>query len=233
MIAMPKLTLALLFAAGALISGCKGNETKPEEPAPAPTAAATTAPEPARPKPVCPPEPPATKKKLPRPRPEQDGGQAARLRTGQTSRLDSNAPAAAPSHPNSPATPHHAWPVRYFRQQTGDRHCPGAVRPGTMVKGGATGKGEITGVPAAGTTFTKLRIGMSRQTNHRPCRPTDRPGRLHHRQRRGFRSISAATGRWEMAYQSKGRLIFSQNAGFGNRLLSDLDHPPEKDTGYR
>ena len=37
---MPKLTLALLFAAGALISGCKSNETKPEEPAPAPTAAA-------------------------------------------------------------------------------------------------------------------------------------------------------------------------------------------------
>ena len=38
---MPKLTLALLFAAGALISGCKSNETKPADPAPAPAAAAS------------------------------------------------------------------------------------------------------------------------------------------------------------------------------------------------
>jgi len=40
---MSKLTLALLFAAGALIAGCKSNEAKPEEPAPAPAAAAATA----------------------------------------------------------------------------------------------------------------------------------------------------------------------------------------------
>ena len=43
---MPKLTLALLLAAGTLIAGCKSNETKPADPAPAPAAAAS-APEPA------------------------------------------------------------------------------------------------------------------------------------------------------------------------------------------
>ncbi len=37
------------------------------------------------------------------------------------------------------------------------------LRPGHDGQGRARLGGEITGIPAAGTTFTKLRIGMSRQ----------------------------------------------------------------------
>ena len=39
--------------------------------------------------------------------------------------------------------------------------------------------------------------------------------------------------RWEMAYKGKGRLIFSQNAGFGTDFYLTWIIHTEKDTGYR
>jgi len=232
MIAMPKLTLALLFAAGALISGCKSNETKPEEPAPAPTAAATTAPEPApAAKPVCPPEQPATKKKTAKTKAKSKT--EVKPLDCEPAKPAAAAPAAAPAAPAPRAgrIMHGQYDISGNKPVTDIAQVQSGQ--GTMVKGERDWEGEITGIPAAGTTFTKLRIGMSRQQAiDLAGQPTDQGAYITGKAWIPF-YFGSDRARWEMAYKGKGRLIFSQNAGFGTDFYLTWIIHTEKDTGYR
>ena len=229
---MPKLTLALLFAAGALISGCKSNETKPEEPAPAPTAAATTAPEPApAAKPVCPPEQPATKKKTAKTKAKSKTEvKPLDCEPAKPAASTATAPAAVPA-PRNGRIMHGQYDISGNKPVTDIAQVQSGQ--GTMVKGERDWEGEITGIPAAGTTFTKLRIGMSRQQAiDLAGQPTDQGAYITGKAWIPF-YFGSDRARWEMAYQGKGRLIFSQNAGFGTDFYLTWIIHTEKDTGYR
>lgn len=232
---MPKLTLALLFAAGALISGCKSNETKPEEPAPAPTAAAPTAPEPApAAKPVCPPEQPATKKKTAKTKAKSKTEvKPLDCEPAKPAASTATAPAAAPATP----APRNGRIMHGQYDISGNKPVTDIAQvqsgQGTMVKGERDWEGEITGIPAAGTTFTKLRIGMSRQQAiDLAGQPTDQGAYITGKAWIPF-YFGSDRARWEMAYKGKGRLIFSQNAGFGTDFYLTWIIHTEKDTGYR
>ena len=104
---------------------------------------------------------------------------------------------------------------------------------GTMVKGERDWEGEITGIPAAGSTFTRLRIGMSRQQAiDLAGSPTDQGAYVTGKAFIPF-YFGSDRARWEMAYKGKGRLIFSQNSGFGTDFYLTWIIHNDKDGGYR
>ena len=150
---MPKLTLALLFAAGALIAGCKSNEAKPEETAPAPaaaTAAPAAAPAPAA-KPVCPPET-TTKKKT---------------TTKKTAKKADTPPAdCEPAKPKAEAAPATAKTVETKQGAAAAPAGAGSVKTGTdckpcVVKSrDGTFDGEVHGNIPPGSKWARLQIGM-------------------------------------------------------------------------
>lgn len=87
---------------------------------------------------------------------------------------------------------------------------------GTQVKGINEWQGEISGVPAAGSRFTKLKIGMSQQqVTDLVGQPTDQGAYVTGKAFIPFYFGSDKT-RWEMVYKGQGRLIFSNQAGFGS-----------------
>ena len=234
---MPKLTLALLLASGVLIAGCKSNEAKPTDPAPASTQTAQQAPTEAIPasaasKAECPPEDPATRKKATK----------SKITKGKTTAKIVDCEPAKPVAPAAlaatPASSNHSGrimhgpydisgnkPVSDISQAQGGQ--------GTMIKGMGDWEGEITGIPAAGTSFTKLRIGMSRQQAIDIAgSPTDQGAYITGKSWIPF-YYGSDRARWEMAYKGKGRLIFSQNAGFGTDFYLTWIIHYDKDTGYR
>lgn len=154
---MTKLTLALLFAAGALVAGCKSNEAKPEEtPAAAPAPAAQQAPAPAPAKPECPPEP-TTKKKTSKSKtakktdktdtPPEDC-EPAKPKTAATARAADPAKAA-------PAAKPEAAPAAATNSTVG-KTC----NPCAMKSKDGTFEGEVYGTIPAGSKWAKLQIGM-------------------------------------------------------------------------
>jgi len=235
---MSKLTLALLFTAGALIAGCKSNEAKPEEPAPAPAAAAATAAPEAAPaaKPVCPPEQPTSKKKTAKTKTKAKSKTEDKpldCEPAKPADSTATAPTAAPATPapRSGRIMHGQYDISGNKPVTDIAQVQSGQ--GTMVKGERDWEGEITGVPAAGTTFTKLRIGMSRQQAiDLAGQPTDQGAYITGKAWIPF-YFGSDRARWEMAYKGKGRLIFSQNAGFGTDFYLTWIIHTEKDTGYR
>lgn len=236
---MNKTTLALIFAAGALVAGCKSNEPKPEEAAAAPAPAAATqqqASAPAPAKPECPPEDPKAKKKT-------DKSKSAKNAKNKTAEKPVDCEPAKPAAAAAPA-PAAATPAARSGRLMHGPYDISANKPvtdisqvqsgqGTMVKGEREWDGEITGVPAGGTTFTKLRIGMSRQQAMDAAGPpTDQGAYITGKAWIPF-YFGSDRARWEMAYKGKGRLIFSQNAGFGTDFYLTWIIHSDKDTGYR
>ena len=229
---MRNLPLALLLAAGIVVTGCRSNETKPAEPAPAPVAAAPE-PAPAPSKPECPPEDPKAKKKT-------DKKKTAKSKVAEAP-VDCT-PAKAPAA-SAPAVATQASAERSGRLMHGPYDIS-ANKPvtdisqaqsgqGTKVKGEGDWEGEISGIPAAGTTFTKLRIGMSRQQAMDVAgQPTDQGAYITGKAWIPF-YFGSDRARWEMAYKGKGRLIFSQNSGFGSDFYLTWIIHYDKDTGYR
>ncbi len=68
---------------------------------------------------------------------------------------------------------------------------------------------------------------MSRQqakSNACSAQPTDQGGYITGKAWIPF-YFGSDRARWEMAYKGKGRLIFSQNAGFGTHFYLTMDHP--------
>ena len=230
---MNKTTLALIFAAGALAAGCKSNEPKPEEAAaaPAPAAAAQQqAPAPTPAKPECPPEDTKAKKKT-------DKSRSAKNKTAEKpvdcepAKPAAAAPAAAAPAARAGRLMHGPYDISGNKPVTDISQVQSGQ--GTMVKGEREWEGEITGIPAAGTTFTKLRIGMSRQQAIDTAGPpTDQGAYITGKAWIPF-YFGSDRARWEMSYKGKGRLIFSQNAGFGTDFYLTWIIHNDKDTGYR
>lgn len=87
---------------------------------------------------------------------------------------------------------------------------------GTMVKGINDWQGEISGVPAANSRFTKLKIGMSqKQVTDLIGEPTDQGAWVTGKAFIPF-YFGSDRSRWEMVYKGQGRLIFSNQSGFGS-----------------
>ena len=146
---MPKLTLALLFAAGALIAGCKSNEAKPEETAPAPAAAAAATQEPApAAKPVCPPEP-ATKKKTTKKTAKKADTPPADCEPAKP-KTEAATAKAVETKPGAAAAPAGAGSVK---TGTDCKPCVVKSRDGTF-------DGEVHGNIPPGSKWARLQIGM-------------------------------------------------------------------------
>ena len=90
---------------------------------------------------------------------------------------------------------------------------------GTQVKGINDWQGEISGIPAANSRFTKLKIGMAeKEVKDLLGKPTDEGQYV-----TGKAFIPFYFGsdriRWEMAYRGEGRLIFAQQ-GLGSSAVN-------------
>lgn len=86
---------------------------------------------------------------------------------------------------------------------------------GTLVKGINDWEGEITGVPAKGSKFAKLKIGMLREDVFNQIGyPTYQGAYVTGKAWIPFYHGSDRV-RWEAVYNGSGRLIFSQQAGWG------------------
>lgn len=144
---MPKITLALLFAAGALIAGCKSNETKPEETAPAPTAAAAPEPAPAA-KPVCPPEPTAKKKSTSKSKTAKKADAPPADCEPAKPKATTSAKAAEPAKPEPAAAA--------VAGSTAGKAC----NPCAMKSKDGTFEGEVYGTIPPGSKWSRLQIGM-------------------------------------------------------------------------
>lgn len=86
---------------------------------------------------------------------------------------------------------------------------------GKKVKGINDWEGEITGVPAAGSAFRKLKIGMPlQQVTGLIGQPSDQGAYITGKAFIPF-YYGSDKSRWEAVYRNQGRLIFSSQAGFG------------------
>lgn len=146
---MNKTTLALLFAAGALIAGCKSNEAKPEEKAAEPAPAAQQAPAPAPAKPECP--PPETKKKT-----------TSKSKTAKKSEPPPED--CEPAKPKSAATAKAAEPAKPAPAPAAAAVTGSTVgktcNPCAMKSKDGTFEGEVYGTIPAGSKWARLQIGM-------------------------------------------------------------------------
>ncbi|WP_228273744.1 hypothetical protein [Rhodocyclus tenuis] len=86
---------------------------------------------------------------------------------------------------------------------------------GTRVKGINDWEGEITGIPAANSKFTRLKIGMPlQQVFDLIGQPTDQGAYITGKAFIPF-YFGSDKSRWEAVYKGQGRLIFADQAGFG------------------
>lgn len=150
---MKQLSMALLLAAGTILTGCKSNEPKPEETAPPPQAAAAPAPAPVAAKPECAPEP-VTKKKT------------TKKTTKKTKKTATQA--EAPAVDCEPAKPKTAPPAKAAEPVAAPAPTPAkeatkpaeAGKPRIMKSRDGTFDGEVYGNIPAGSKWSKLQIGM-------------------------------------------------------------------------
>lgn len=148
---MNKLILALLFAAGALVAGCKSNEAKPDEAAaPAPAAQQAAAPAPA--KPECPPETKKktsskskTAKKTETPPEDCEPAKPKTASTAKAAEPAKTAPAAKPEPVAAAAA-----------GGTAGKAC----NPCAMKSKDGTFEGEVYGTIPPGSKWSRLQIGM-------------------------------------------------------------------------
>ncbi len=104
---------------------------------------------------------------------------------------------------------------------------------GTQVKGINDWQGEISGLPAAGSRFARLKIGMSqKQVTDLIGEPTDQGAWVTGKAFIPF-YFGSDKSRWEMTYKGQGRLIFSNQAGFGTGYYLTWIIHNANEPGYR
>lgn len=151
---MSKLTLALLFAAGAIVAGCKSNEAKPEETtAAAPTPAAQQAPAAAPAKPECAPE--TAKKKTSKTKTAKKTDKADTPPEDCEPAKPKTAANAKAAEPAKPAAKPEPAPTAATNSTVG-KTC----NPCAMKSKDGTFDGEVYGTIPAGSKWAKLQIGM-------------------------------------------------------------------------
>jgi len=224
---IPKTVLAALLSCGLLLSACKTAETKPAETsqpaeqapakaeAPAPAAQPAPAPAPAAAqKPICKEEPKTTSKKT-----KSKTAKTAKTTQPADCIPASQAAAAAPAPAPEPAAaqaPSASGSYNLSKNKPVTDSTKVESGQGTMVKGINDWEGEITGVPAAGSKFAKLKIGMSREEVYGLVgQPTDQGAYVTGKAWIPFYHGSDRV-RWEAVYKGQGRLIFSQQAGWAS-----------------
>lgn len=228
----PSTLFAALLAVG--IAGCVSNQSKPEA-APAP-AVAERAPEPvaaapvAESKPVCKEEAAAKSKAKKSTKTKAKDKEAA----AEPDCVPATA-AAAPAKESAPPPAKTAASGGYDLSKNKPVTDSTKVESGqgTSVKGINDWQGEITGLPAANSRFTKLKIGMSqKQVTDLIGEPTDQGAYV-----TGKAFIPLYFGsdrsRWEMTFKGQGRLIFSNQSGFGSGYYLTWIIHNANEGGYR
>ena len=216
--------LLVLMAGSLVLSGCISNETKPDEPAPQ----ATTAPQPeakpqaeAAPAPVC--KDDAAKSKTSK--------QKSKTKTTQDPACSKPASKTAAAKPPAAAVSAGGYDLSKNKRVTDSSKVEAGQ--GTQVKGINDWEGEITGLPVAGSRFTKLKIGMPmQQVVDLIGPPTDQGAYVTGKAFIPFYFGSDKT-RWEATYKGQGRLIFSDQGGFGGSHYLTWIIYNENEPGYR
>jgi hypothetical protein len=228
------LLLATLFVVA--LSACNANQTKPEseaatatsataEPAPAPVAKA------AETKPVCKEEPVTTKSKTSKTKTKTSKTAAAPVDCVPASAVApvAAAPAAAPAVQTANAS----GTYNLSKNKPVTDSTKVEAGQGTMVKGINDWEGEISGVPAGNSRLTRLKIGMSQQqVADLAGQPTDQGAYVTGKAFIPF-YFGSDRSRWEMVYKGQGRLIFSNQSGFGTGYYLTWIIHNANEGGYR
>lgn len=229
----PSALLAALMVLG--VAGCVSNQSKSEsESAPAPAVAERT-PEPvaaapvAESKPVC----------------KEEASVKSKTKKSAKTKAKAKEPAAEPDCvPAAAAAPVKESPPPVAKATASGSYDLSKNKPvtdsskvesgqGTLVKGINDWQGEITGLPAANSRFTKLKIGMSqKQVTDLVGEPTDQGAYVTGKAFIPF-YFGSDKSRWEMTFKGQGRLIFSNQSGFGSgHYLTWIIHNANEG-GYR
>jgi hypothetical protein len=200
--------LLVLLTGGLALSGCLSNETRPDEPVAEATPAAQAAPQPAVAQaPLCKQETTRSKKKNAK-----------------------QNPACVKAAPVS-AVPTSGYNLSKNKPVTDSSKVESGQ--GTQVKGINDWEGEITGLPFKGSRFTKLKIGMPmQQAFDLAGQPTDQGAYVTGKAFIPF-YFGSDKVRWEATYKGQGRLIFSNQAGFGTGQYLTWIIYNANEAGYR
>ncbi|OGU23056.1 MAG: hypothetical protein A2580_08190 [Hydrogenophilales bacterium RIFOXYD1_FULL_62_11] len=200
--------LLVLLTGSLALSGCVSNETRPDEPVAEATPAAQAAPQPAVAQaPLCKQETTKSKKKNAR-----------------------QNPACVKAAPVS-AVPTSGYNLSKNKPVTDSSKVESGQ--GTQVKGINDWEGEITGLPFRGSRFTKLKIGMPmQQAFDLVGQPTDQGAYVTGKAFIPF-YFGSDKVRWEATYKGQGRLIFSNQAGFGTGQYLTWIIYNANEAGYR
>jgi hypothetical protein len=200
---VPKIILASLLAGGLLLSGCKSNETKPADSTAQKSEAPAAQPAPAAAqKPVCKDEPAKT---------------TSKKKKDKTSDPVDCVPASAATAAKEPApvAPNANGSYNLSKNKPVTDSSKVQAGEGTTVMGINDWQGEITGIPASGSKFAKLKIGMLRDEVYGLIgQPSGQGAYVTGKAWIPFYHGSDRV-RWEAVYNGQGRLIFSQQAGWG------------------
>lgn len=216
--AIPALPSALLAALLVLpLAGCVTNDSKPAtEATPAPSAAKSAEPAPAaataaEAKPACKDATPAKGK----------------------AKKSAKTKAAADCPPVAAPAPLAAGAYDLSKNKPVTDSTKVEAGQGTLVKGINDWQGEISGVPAAGSKFTRLKIGMAqKQVTDLIGEPTDQGAYVTGKAFIPF-YFGSDKSRWEMVYKGQGRLIFSNQSGFGTGYYLTWVIHNANEGGYR
>lgn len=214
------------------LTGCVSNETRPEtqaapqvaEKAPEPAVkAAPAAPE----KPVC--------KEAPKPTKKTSKKSSKSKKAEAPAEVDCVPATAQPAKPAAVVV--QTAPAKGGYDLSKNKPVTDSTKAeagqGTMVKGINEWQGEISGVPAANSRFTRLKIGMSQtQVTDIAGQPTDQGAYITGKAFIPF-YFGSDKSRWEMVYKGQGRLIFSNQAGFGSGYYLTWIIHNANEGGYR
>lgn len=222
---VPSQLILPLLLGSLVLAGCVSRETKPADPPP-PQALVAPQPAPAPALPECKDEPGkakvASKSKKKSKTTEPDC-----IPKG-TEKAVASAPAAVAQAPASADS----YDLSKNKPVTDSTKV--VAGEGTKVKGINDWQGEISGIPAANSRFTKLKIGMSlRQAiDIVGVQPTDEGLYMTGKAFIPF-YFGSDKHRWESVFKGQGRLIFAGQAGFGTgqHLIWIIHNANE--SGYR
>lgn len=210
-----------------LLAACVSNEPRPD-PAPAPPPAAQpAAAAPAPELPECKPAPAKTTKGKTKASTTRNKQAATPAEPAAPCRM----PEKAAAKPAAPAAATGGYDLSKNRPVTDSTQVKAGE--GTTVKGINDWEGEISGIPAADSRFTKLKIGMPlQQAIDLAGQPTDQGAYVTGKAFIPF-YFGSDRARWEAVYKGQGRLIFATQAGFGTgQYLVWIIHN-NKEPGYR
>lgn len=239
---VPRTVLAVLLACGLALTGCKSNESKPDnssqpasQPAEAPVAEAAPAPAPAATqKPICQDEPaqPTSRKKKSKKKSKKAAKAAPPVDCIPAS--EAAAASAEPAPEPVAASPRANGSYDLSKNKPITDSSKAETGQGTKVKGINDWEGEISGIPAANSQFTRLKIGMSEEEVFDLIGPpTDHGAYVTGKAWIPFYHGSDRV-RSEAVYKGQGRLIFSSQAGWGSsgQYLTWIIHNSHE-PGYR